>query len=213
VYTPYQTANFTVAAGPHTVEFLGMSQPVGNSVDSTAFIDDPVINLGSALVNGGFEEPALAAKSYKVAPAGAAWQFTGIAGISSNASAFTFGNPAAPSGTQVAFIKDTGSMSQSVYLAAGVYNLSFMAAQRNYGQNAPQTLEILVDGKEVGMVTPESDTNGNYPAGTSFGLYATSSFTVSAGPHTIKFVGLTSVAAKGIAADSTALIDDVELNV
>ena len=66
------------------------------------------------------------------------------------------------------------------------------------------------------MVTPEADTNGNYPTGTSFGLYSTSSFIISpveAGWHTITFAGLTSVTAKGAAADSTAFIDDVELDV
>ncbi len=210
LYTPYQTSNFSVAAGPHTVEFLGMSQPNGNSVDSTAFVDVPQINLGSALVDGSFEEPALAAKSYAIAPTASPWQFTGISGVSSNASAFTFGNPVAPNGAQVAFIKNNATVSQSVYLAAGVYNLSFMAAQREQHQTTPQILEILVDGNEVGMVTPDSDTNGNYPVGTSFGLYATSSFTVSAGTHTIEFVGLSP---NTPATDSTAFIDNVLLNV
>ncbi|MGO9109701.1 MAG: DUF642 domain-containing protein [Thermoguttaceae bacterium] len=204
-YTPYQTSNFTVTAGPHTVEFLGMSP---SSADSTAFIDDAVINTGCSLIDGSFEEPALAAKAYEVAPSGTSWQFSGVAGVSSNASSFTFGNPVAPEGDQVAFIKDNASMSQSVYLAAGVYNLSFMAAQRHLHQTQDQTLEILVDGAEVGIATPDSDTNGNYPAGTSFGLYATSNFTVSAGVHTIEFVGLSPATA-----DSTALIDDVQLNV
>ena len=52
------------------------------------------------------------------------------AGVSSNGSAFTSGNPNAPDGSQVAFLQGTGSMSQSVYLDAGTYSLSFLAAQR-----------------------------------------------------------------------------------
>ena len=66
-----------------------------------------------------------------IAPSGASWQFSGDAGISTNSSAFTFGNPNAPDGNQVAFIKDTSSMSQSVFMPSGVYNISFMAAQRD----------------------------------------------------------------------------------
>ena len=47
-----------------------------------------------------------------------------------NGSDFTVGNPNAPNGNQVAFLKNNASMSQTVYLEAGVYNLSFLAAQR-----------------------------------------------------------------------------------
>jgi hypothetical protein len=204
LYTPYQTSNFTVTAGPHTVTFLGMAP---SSADSTAFIDAAVINTGCSLADGSFEEPPLAARAYAAAPTGTPWQFSGAAGVSSNASAFTFGNPVAPDGDQVAFIKDNSSMSQSVYLAAGVYNLSFMAAQRNFYQTQAETLEIEVDGKIVGTVTPSCDTLGKYPAGTSFGLYGTSSFTVTTGVHTIVFIGMSPSTA-----DSTAFIDNVQLN-
>ena len=100
-------------------------------------------------------------------------------------------------------------MSQTVDLAAGVYNLSFMAAQRDQSQSRGQTIEILVDGKQVGLVYPSAPASGNgwYPAGTTFGAYATSNFTVTAGVHTIVFVGLSPSSA-----DSTAFIDDVQLN-
>ena len=46
------------------------------------------------------------------------------------AATFTSGNPNAPDGNQVAFIQGSGSMSQSVDLIAGSYNISFEAAQR-----------------------------------------------------------------------------------
>ena len=46
------------------------------------------------------------------------------------AAASPTGNPNAPNGTQVAFLKNNASMSQTVYLDAGVYDLSFLAAQR-----------------------------------------------------------------------------------
>ena len=72
-----------------------------------------------------------------------------MAGITSNGSAF--GNAAAPDGSQMAFLQQTGSASESVYLDAGSYSVSFQAAQRS-GQT--QTIEVLIDGKAVGTATP-----------------------------------------------------------
>jgi hypothetical protein len=208
-YTAYQTANFTVTAGMHTIEFLGMAP---TTADSTAFIDDATISTGCTISDGDFEEPVLATHADQFAPSGTAWQFTGAAGVSTDAaddkSGFTVGNPIAPDGDQVAFIKDTGSISQSVYLAPGVYNLSFMAAQRNLYQSQEQSLNILLDGNLVGSATPSSPASGIYPAGTTFGSYQTSNFTITtAGWYTITFAGLSPTTA-----DSTAFIDDVQLN-
>ena len=89
-------------------------------------------------------------------------------------------------------------MSQSVNMAAGIYNLSFLAAQRAVWQAQCETLEILVDGVVVGTTTP---------SGTSYGSYATTNFTVKAGIHTIQFVGVDPTGG-----DNTAFIDDVQLN-
>ncbi len=84
-YSLYETLNFTVAAGVHTLQLLGMSSPNGKS---TALIDE--VSLATAddpFTDGSFEVPALAAKSYAVTPSGCAWQFTGDAGLSTNKSA------------------------------------------------------------------------------------------------------------------------------
>ena len=117
----------------------------------------------NSISDGSFEAPALPAKAYQVMswlgnPAATSftspWQFTGIAGVSANNSAFTTGNPPAPSGNQVAFIQNLGSMSQSVYLQGGVYNLSALATQRIQYQSQAQSIEVLVDGAEVGVITP-----------------------------------------------------------
>ena len=150
-YLLYQTLNFTVPAGTYAVQFVGMAPA---AADSTAFIDDAAINNGCAISEGSFEQPALAAGAYAVDPGGSSWQFFGDAGVSSNNSAFTTGNPSAPAGNQVAFIKNNASISQSVYLTAGFFNISFMAAQRDKSQTQYQELEILVDGNVVGTVTP-----------------------------------------------------------
>ena len=165
------------------------------SGDGTAFLDNVAISAGSAIGDGSFEQVVLAAHAYQIASAGTPWQCTGTAGISANGSAFTAGNPNAPAGNQVAFIKQTGTMSESVEMAAGVYNLSFMAAQR--AKYPSESIDILVDGTQVGTVTPGS---------TSYGHYETSSFTVSAGPHTIEFMGV-----DPSGGDCTAFVDNVQL--
>jgi hypothetical protein len=196
LYLSYQTPNFSVTAGTHTVELLGTTPA---SADSTIFLDDAAIIVGGGIVNGSFETPVMAAHAYEVAPAGASWQFSGDSGVSANGSAFTAGNPAAPSGNQVAFLKQTASISQSVYLGAGIYDISFLAAQRQNAQTQSESLEILVDGVIVGNVTAAS---------TTYGLYDTSTFSVSAGVHTIEFLGV-----NPSHGDDTVFIDDVQLNV
>ncbi len=200
-YTPYQTSNFTLPAGTYNVEFLGKSNG-----DSTAFITGATINAGCAIGDGSFEQPILAAKAYTIAPGGTPWQFSGDAGVSANSSGFTFGNPVAPGGNQVAFIKDTASISQSVFMPAGVYNLSFMAAQRDKYQSSYESIEILVDGVVVGTATPSAPASGNYKAGTTYGSYSTTDFTVATGVHTVEFLGVTP------SGDNTAFLDDVQLN-
>ena len=69
----------------------------------------------------------------------------GTAGVSSNGSAFTSGDPPAPSGNQVAFIQNDASISQTVNLDAGVYNLSMLAARRLNYQSQPQAIQVWID--------------------------------------------------------------------
>ena len=194
-YGLYETSNFAVAAGTHTVQFLGTNPQGGNS---TALID--LVSLTPSqdeIVDGGFESPVLAASSFQDAPSGTPWQFNGLAGMSANGSSVTSGNPNAPAGTQVGFIMNKGSMSYSVYLDADTYNLSFLAAQRAVQQTQSQQIQVLVDGAQVGLITP---------AGVTYALYDTSNFTVTAGMHTIQFLGMSPPSG-----ESTALIDQVTL--
>jgi hypothetical protein len=150
-----------------------------------------------ALANPGFEAPVVGLGSYDYNPNGAAWTFTGMAGVAANGSGFTGGNPNAPEGTQVAFIQDAGSMTQTVALTGGVYTLSFAAAQRATWSTS-QTFEVLVDGQAVATVTP---------TGPTYATYTTGTFAVNAGSHTVTFVGL-----DPLGGDNTALIDQVQLN-
>jgi hypothetical protein len=130
------------------------------------------------------------------------WTFTDsttnpawFAGIAANGSKFTKDNPEAFQGVQVGFITGDSSITQTVTLGTGTYKLTFRAAQRAISQ-APQTLNVLVDGISVGTITPK---NSNYDE-----LYALQ-FTVKAGKHTITFRGTQK-------SDSTALIDAILCN-
>ena len=215
LYTLYQTSTFTVTAGIHTIEFLGMTIPPKGQ--STAFIDDVTLaEEQNTFSDGNFEAPVLAGESYAVAPAGSAWQFSGTAGVAANLSGFTKGSGTMrPTGSQTAFIKDNGSISQIVYFLTGSYNISFDAAQR-IGYR-PQTIEVLVhpgqaDQQIIGVFTPVVSTNPNLTTANITGnyytytAYQTSNFTVTAGGHTVEFLGMTSSTA-----DCTALVDEVSI--
>jgi hypothetical protein len=91
-------------------------------------------------------------------------------------------------------LQSTGSFSQSITIGAGNYQISFQAAQRAGNH---QNFNILVDGNSVGTFTP---------AGSSYALSSTSTFTLTSGTHTITFQGVDSAGG-----DNTAFIDAVNL--
>ena len=162
---------------------------VFNSALTNATIGDP-----------GFEQVVVGAGHFQYDPPGSPWAFSGSSGISGNNSGFTSGNPPAPQGSQVAFLQETGSFTQTVAdWAAGSYVLTFDAAQRgNYGVSG-QNFNVLIDGNIVGTFTP---------SGTSYQSYSTAVFTVTtAGLLTITFQGLDSAGG-----DNTAFIDGVSVS-
>jgi subtilase family serine protease len=197
-YASYATNTFTVTAGSHTIAFVGLNP---NGGDNTAFLDQTGISKSTpAFSDPGFESPTVGtgASAYKYDPtSGTPWTFSGTAGVAGNGSAFTSGNPSAPQGTQVAFLQFTGSISQTVNFASGNYTLSFSAAQRQNYQASRQVIEVTVDGNVVGTITP---------SGTSYATYTTSSFTVTAGSHTIAFLGL-----NPNGGDNTAFLDQITI--
>jgi hypothetical protein len=150
-----------------------------------------------ALVDAGFEGPALPNGSFQYNPTGSAWQFNGTAGLAVNSSAFTIGNSVAPQGRQVAFVQSKGSVRQVVNLEAGTYVISFSASQRANFASA-QTVNVLVDGNVVGVF--------NNMTGNTYSAQRTSSFSVSAGSHTITFQGTNLNGG-----DNTAFIDLVAI--
>jgi hypothetical protein len=190
--TSFGQPNFR--AGPGYDLVTGRGTPVANLV-----VADLVGTSAAAgvLQNTGFEAPAVGTGIFQYDPTGSSWTFAGSAGISGNGSGFTAGNSNAPEGTQVAFLQQTGSFSQTVAgLAAGTYQLSFQAAQRGNFQASRQDFRVLVDGVAMGTFTPTGTGYSNL----------TATLTVGAGSHTITFQGLDSAGG-----DNTALLDNVRL--
>ncbi len=195
-YASYTSGAFAIGiGGSHTLSFFGLD-PLGG--DNTAFIDQ--VSVQNVTTNqpadAGFESPFAGPTAYQYDPTGSAWIYSGYAGVAANASGVTSGNPNAPQGSQVAFIQMGGSASQVVTLAAGTYSISLDAAQRTLG-SSKQTIEVLVDGTPVSSITP---TSFNYE------LYATTTFSATAGAHTIEILGLDPQGG-----DNTALIDLVSI--
>ena len=84
------------------------------------------------------------------------------------------------------------------FAAAGSYLIGVSAAQRGNHGTSDEEVQVLVDGTLVDTFTPAS---------TSYANYTTASFNVTAGSHTITFVGVDPTNA-----DYTALLDQVSIN-
>ena len=166
-----------------------------NSVLNASAFDN--VSVVEAPSNFGFETPSYGTGAPpKYNPAGASWTFAGSSGIAANGSSITADNPAAPEGSQVAFLEGANAaISQQVSLPDGADEITFSAAQRA-GNPAAQNFQVLLDGNLVAQITP---------AGTAYATYVTNPFVVSAGTqHTIEFVSLDSAGG-----DNYALIDNV----
>ena len=180
----------------YTVVALNISGPGAASQEASAALagtPPPVITIPVA--DASFESPALGAGQYLLRPGGTPWAFQGDAFIQSNGSAW--GASSAPDGTQTAVLQgngNAGSISQTLTLSAGVYQISFSAARRSA---QVQPIRFSVDGVQVGgLISPTSNT---------FASYTTSSFAVAAGTHSITF------AASNASADASSFLDLVAL--
>jgi hypothetical protein len=150
--------------------------------------------------NSGFETPSLG-NGFQYSPSGASWTFSS-AGVAGNSSAFTNGNPAAPEGSQVAFIQGGGAYASQMLsnFRAGVsYSIGFKAAQRGNCCNAGGLdVDVYLDSTLLGSFKP---------AGATYTDMSTAPFTTTAGPHVLKFVGRNTSGG-----DNTALLDSVSIN-
>ncbi len=138
-YATFTTGKQALPAGAYTITLQGLNP---NGGDNTMLVDSVMLN-NVLVANGSFESPIVGFGNYQDNPTGAAWSFAGTAGVAANGSTYTNNNPAAPAGTQVAFIRKYGSVSQSLSLTVyGTYKLDFKAAQRGSGNDSWQRLRV-----------------------------------------------------------------------
>ena len=147
-------------------------------------VDSPPVSAAAIMTilvpNAGFESPVIA--SYLYNPTGASWTFNEGSGLSRNLSAFTFANPSAPEGFQVAFLQGGGASisTQLGDLTPGAeYRLTFSAAQR--AGYIGQTWNASIDGSVIGSFAPLGTE-------TSYVNY-TATFTASSENSLLSFTG------------------------
>ncbi|QJE96916.1 DUF642 domain-containing protein [Luteolibacter luteus] len=176
-------ASFTATLALHTLSFVGTNLAGG---DNTVFIDNvQIATAGPTIPNFSFEAPALGGGSgaYRYNPTGGSWTFNGTAGngsgIAGNGSAF--GTPDAPHGSQVAFIQQNGTITQTLtgFTAGKAYTLNYLAAQRG-GSYGGQTWDV-----KIGSSIIQSN---NVPGSTSFTSH-TANFVATGSSQTLSFVG------------------------
>ena len=154
----------------------------------------------SGIVNGSFEAPSIATYAYRPS---SSWTLIGNAGIQHNGSGW--GAPNAPDGVQTAFLQygtnplGNGTISQVFTVAAnGTYSISFYSALRAYRTSPTlMSFNVTMDGTNIGSFSPTS---------TSFSQFTTSQIQLTAGSHTLSFVGT------GAGPDTSDFIDFVTLN-
>ncbi|HWZ41886.1 MAG TPA: RHS repeat-associated core domain-containing protein [Candidatus Saccharimonadales bacterium] len=158
------------------------------------------------VANSGFELPAVGAGNFQYGPSGGSWTFSGQVGVSANGSGFTSGNPAAPEGSQVAFIQNGAasviSQSLSGFQAGVSYAVSFYAAQRGTSNSGGEDFDVYLDNILLATFTPGAGSQSN----NVYILLSTPAFTTTSGTHTLKFVGRDS-----LGGDNTAFIDAVQV--
>ncbi len=206
-YSFYSSAPIVTSAGVHTLSFVGVDP---NGLDNTAFIDNVKIvgqavpYAGPAVPDGSFEQVPIDAGytfgAFQYDPTGSPWFFTGNAGVSSNGSGFTAGNPIAPDGGQVGLVQFTGSMQEDIsgFQAGVTYELGLLAANRVSSPGGQtQTISVSIDGRAIATITP---TTANYQQ------FYSSSFAPGAGTHVLKITGL-----DPYGNDETAFIDHLQI--
>jgi hypothetical protein len=142
------------------------------------------------VINASFANPAqTSAPYYTNNPTGpnVGWTFTGTSGIAAGPSDYTKNNTLPIGETQVAFIQDQGSISQSVSLVPGqAYAVSFLVDERKLdnGTFNNQPLQVSLGNQVIGTFTPSATTDG------TFTLFTSNAFTVpSAGAYAITIAG------------------------
>ncbi len=153
-----------------------------------------------SIVNGGFESPAQNGAHYQYLNGTVGgWTFGGNSGVAGNYSNFNVVNA---SGNQAAFLQQQSSISQVFDFTKSLFSVSFSAEARSWDQGG-NSVSVLIDGVALSFDGATSFIPGS---NTVFTTYTSKQIALSAGQHTLSFVGL------GGNGDVTTFIDDVSIN-
>jgi len=145
----------------------------------------------------GFESPAVANGAFDLAPTGSGWTFSNSGQSNSGILGPSSSLPAAPQGTQEAYIQSSGSISHALSSSvSGVWTVTFYACG---GLSDIEGVNVSIDSTKIGTVTPSSQSSYS-----SFTYLTTS--VLSSGSHTLTFAG-TNNALSGM------FLDDVQVSV
>lgn len=179
-----------------------MRRAAGLTASAAIWLSTLASSFGQIVANDSFETPALSSNTFVYDPAGATWAFVANSGIINAPGAGFFG-PAAPDGTQYAFLQSAtnpGAFSQSiVFSLPGTYELSYLVAARSdnvQGTAGNLGYEVLLDSLVIG--------NDTTATGQPFTLRSFD-FVAGSGSHTLTFESVPN------GADNTAFFDVVAI--
>ena len=154
-YGSYQTPSFTVAAGLHTIEVRG-PEPAGRRQHGLRRRDGDLAG-GELDQRRQLRGAGAGREDLPVRPQRLALAVLRSGRREQQRQRLHRGQSQRPDGSQVAFLQGTGSMSQSVYLNAGSYSVSFQAAQRAAGQtDTTRRFRCWSTARRWALVTPAS---------------------------------------------------------
>ena len=189
ISTPITGTGGLTQAGPGTLTLTGSHTYTGATVVNGGTLElalSGTNSLASLLTNASFETHGVlgaGSGTWAYNPIGAEpWVFSnGNAGIAAKNTPWV-ASGAAINGAYAGFIQRAGSLSQTFTVpAAGLYNLSFLAANR---PNKPASaLALKVDAVTVGSWPAATFTNG------TFNNYSVTNMQLTAGTHTVTFQG------------------------
>jgi fibronectin type 3 domain-containing protein len=157
------------------------SDATRTSVNSNEAAATPV---ASAVTTGNFSfETPNAGTGSTANPAGAAWAFTGVAGVTNRASTYANDNRFPPNGAQSAFLQNKASISQAIsgFTPGSSYTVRFLASQRQSIYQLGNIFDLKVDGRTIKSFFP-------LQMGSTWGEYS-ATFTATAATQTISFHG------------------------
>ncbi|MCC2958858.1 DUF642 domain-containing protein [Massilia sp. IC2-278] len=154
----------------------------------------------NSVVNGGFEGPSTNGHyTYLGGQTVDGWTFSGNAGVAANNSGFNVSNA---TGAQAAFLQQEAEISQVFNFTKSLLSLSFDAEARGWGWGG-NVIQVLVDGVALSFTGATTLLPGS---NSSFTTYTSDFIALSAGTHTLRFVGI------GGNGDVTSFIDNVSIN-